>query len=50
MRKTRIEYEREFEELMDSALNELSPTAFNGLLDSISMMLSDYEDVEEQDG
>lgn len=32
------------QEMLDNALNVLSPDAFRGLLDSISMMLEDYED------
>ena len=47
MDKTQYDYECEVEELLDSALNELSPKAFAGLLDSISMILSDYECQEE---
>lgn len=33
-----------FEELMDDALNNLSPKAFKTLVDNISMILDDYED------
>ena len=33
-----------FEELMDKALNELSPTEFKKFLDDISMIVSDYEE------
>ena len=33
-----------FEELMDDALNNLSPEAFKTLVDNIAMMLDDYED------
>lgn len=47
MSKTKYDYEHEFEELMDSALNELSPKAFEGLKDDISMILSDYEDIND---
>lgn len=42
--KTKYEFECAFEELLDNALNTLSPEAFKGLLDSISMIVSDYED------
>ena len=49
MSKTKYDYEYEFEELMDSALNELSPKSFSGLVDSISMMLEDYTE-EDEDG
>ena len=46
MSKTLYDYETEFEEFMDSALNDLSPKAFAKFLDSISMILSDYEDYD----
>ena len=45
--KTLYEYETDFEELMDSALNDLSPSEFNKFLDSISMILADYEDRDD---
>ena len=32
------------QELLDQALNELEPDAFEKLLDSVSVMLQDYED------
>jgi hypothetical protein len=41
------EYESDFEEFMDSALNDLSPSEFNKFLDSISMILADYEDRDD---
>ena len=51
MSKTKYDYECDFEDLLDSALNDLSPNGFAGLLDSISMMIADYEDCDgEQDG
>lgn len=40
---TKHAYEMEIQELLDSALNELSPEVFNALLDDIRMILSDYE-------
>ena len=43
MGKTLFDFDAEFEQLMDRALNELSPKAFNKFLDDISMMLADYE-------
>ena len=42
--KTLYEFESAFEELMDSAQNELSPEQFEKFRDSVSMILSDYED------
>lgn len=47
MGKTLYDFDTEFEQLMDRALNELSPKAFNTFLDDISMMLADYEVVED---
>lgn len=32
------------QELLDQALNELEPDAFEKLLDSVAVMLQDYED------
>lgn len=43
MTRTRNAYVLEIQELLDEALNELSPEAFNALLDDISMIMSDYE-------
>lgn len=48
MSKTRYDYELEFEMLMDDALNNLSPEAFRGFVDSITMILSDYEDNDDE--
>ncbi len=42
--KTLYDFDSEFEELMDQALNDLSPKQFAKFLDDISMMLADYED------
>ena len=39
------EFDRSFEELLDDALNELSPKQFAQFLDDISMILSDYDDI-----
>ena len=40
---TKNAYVLEIQELLDQALNELSPEVFNALLDDISMIMSDYE-------
>ena len=37
-------YESMIQELLDEALNELTPHDFAKLLDSINMMLADYEE------
>lgn len=42
--KKLYDYISEFEELMDSACNALSPDAFEKLKDNIQMILSDYEE------
>ncbi len=42
--KTLYDFDNEFEELMDQAVNDLSPKQFTKFLDDISMMLTDYED------
>lgn len=39
------DFDRRFEELLDDALNELSPKQFEKFLDDISMILSDYDDI-----
>ena len=39
------EFDTRFEELLDEALNELSPKQFEKFLDDISMILSDYDDI-----
>ena len=41
---TLYEADTAFEELMDKALNELSPKAFAKFLDDIAMILADYEE------
>lgn len=41
------EFEDAFEELMDWALNDLSPKQFSKFLDDISMILTEYEDKAE---
>ena len=41
--KTLYDFELAFEELMDKALNDLSPEQFEKFKDSVSMILSDYE-------
>ena len=43
-KKTLYDFDNEFEELMDQAVNDLSPKQFAKFLDDISMMLEDYED------
>ena len=40
----RYYYETAFELLMDEALNDLSPKAFRGFIDTIYMILQDYEE------
>lgn len=42
--KTLYEFETAFQELMDTALNALSPSQFEQFKDSVSMILSDYEE------
>lgn len=46
-KKTLYEFDSEFEELMNAAVNDLSPKQFTRFLDDISMMLADYEDGQE---
>lgn len=40
---TRHEYEMKISEILDSALNELSPEQFQMLLDNIEFIVQDYE-------
>ena len=40
---TSYEYADKISEILDDALNKLSPEAFNMLLDNVSMLLEDYE-------
>ena len=47
--KTLYDFDCEFEELMDQAVNDLSPKQFAKFLDDISMMLADYEDGREDE-
>ncbi len=42
--KSKYDFEEAVEELLDEALNTLSPDSFRGLLDSISMILVNYEE------
>ena len=42
--KTLYEFENAFSELMDEALNVLSPAQFEKLKDSVEMILEDYEE------
>lgn len=44
MAKTRYEFECEVEELLERACSDLKPDQFAKLLDSISMMMADYEE------
>jgi len=44
MAKTRYEFENEVEELLDRACSDLKPDQFAMLLDSICMMIQDYEE------
>ena len=46
---TLYEVDNAFEDLMDKAVNDLSPKQFKQFMDDISMMLSDYEDYEQED-
>lgn len=48
-KKTLYEFDNEFEELMDQAVNDLSPKQFAKFLDDISMMFADYEDGQEDE-
>lgn len=41
--KTLYDFETAFDELMDTALNTLSPEQFEKLKDSVYMILEDYE-------
>ena len=45
--KTLYDFTSAFEELMDEALNELSPAQFDKFKDSVSMILDDYEGSDE---
>ena len=45
---TLYEFDNAFEDLMDKAVNDLSPKQFKRFMDDISMMLSDYEDYEQE--
>ena len=40
---TSYEYADKISEILDDALNKLSPEAFKRLLDNVSMLLEDYE-------
>lgn len=42
--KTLYDFDRAFENLMDDALNNLSPESFRMFKDNITMILADYED------
>lgn len=44
--RTLWEYETAFQDLMDDALNNLSPANFEKFKDSVSMILGDYEGAE----
>ena len=41
--KTLYDFEVAIEELMDKALNELSPNEFEDLKDKVSMILTEYD-------
>ncbi len=43
MAKTKYEYENDFENFIDDALNDLSPDSFKGLLDFVSVVLNNYK-------
>ena len=38
------EYANQIQEILDDALNKLSPDGFNRLLDNLRLMLEDYEE------
>ena len=40
------DFDEQFTELMDKAVNELSPELFEKFLDDITIILADYEVVE----
>lgn len=42
--KTLYDFDSAFENLMDDALNNLSPESFQKFKDDITMILADYED------
>ena len=48
MKMTLYEFDEQFTELMDKALNELSPKLFAKFLDDITMILTDYEDIADE--
>ena len=41
---TLYDFEQEFTELMNKALNDLSPQQFKIFLDDLSIIISDYEE------
>lgn len=47
MGMTLYEFDEQFSELMDKAVNELSPKLFAKFLDDITLILADYEVVED---
>lgn len=46
-KKTIYDFDNEFEELMDQAVNDLSPKQFAKFLNDIAMMLADYKCEQE---
>ena len=42
--KTIYDFDSAFEDLMDDALNNLSPESFRKFIDDITMILADYEE------
>lgn len=44
VKKSRYDFYREIEELIDDALDSLSPENFDKLKDDIHMLLDDYEE------
>lgn len=46
MGMTLYDFDNQFTELMDKAVNELSPKLFAKFLDDITLILADYEVVE----
>ena len=44
MAKSKYEYESDIEEILDRACSDLNPADFKSLLDSVDMMLQNYEE------
>lgn len=48
MGMTLYEFDNQFTEMMDKAVNELSPKLFAKFLDDITLILADYEVAKER--